>query len=105
MGKEVGAVSGANLICKKDPGARRKPEASRKAIQRAMEGGKFASSAIAHRKGGVCGFSACSQGPWCVLSGVSVWLAPSRPKHVVMFCPNHASTRHRLFKEAGTQWY
>ena len=27
------------------------------------------------------------------------------PKHVVMFCPNHASTRHRLFREAGTQRY
>ena len=27
------------------------------------------------------------------------------PKYVIMFCPNHASTRHRLFREVGTQRY
>ena len=27
------------------------------------------------------------------------------PKHVIVFCPNHALTRNRLYKKAGTQQY
>ena len=27
------------------------------------------------------------------------------PKHVIVFCPNHALTRNRLYEEAGTQQY
>ena len=27
------------------------------------------------------------------------------PKHVIMFCPNHAATRNRPYEEAGTRHY
>ena len=27
------------------------------------------------------------------------------PKHIIIFCPNHAATRNRLYEEAGTRHY